>query len=48
VGLHHARQMRGRLLDGAQAVAHRAIELGALGQSGEGIAQEAAARRLLA
>ncbi len=42
LGLQRGRQMQGYLFDEAQAVAHGAIELGALGQSGEGIAQAAA------
>src|SRR5215207_1313364 len=37
--LHHLRQMQGYLLDEAQAVAHQPVELRAVGQSREGIAQ---------
>lgn len=42
MGLHHVRQMQSYLLDETQAAAHTAIELRAVGQGGEGIAQAAA------
>jgi hypothetical protein len=42
LGLHHVRQMQSYLLDETQAAAHRAIELRAVGQGGEGIVQAAA------
>src|SRR5215213_8045115 len=42
LGLHHVRQMQGYLLDEVKTVAYQPVELRAVGQSGEGLAEAGA------